>query len=234
MCGRFVQFTTDPEKLYKTLKMQRSAQPAATPRYNLAPTQDAAVLRIHERDQERALEPLRWGLIPWWAKDKKIGARMINARAETLASKSAFKDAFKRRRCLIPSEGFYEWKKLDPGAKKSPKQPYLIRLKDGEPFVFAGLWDTWRGPEGTIESFTIITVAANQLCLSIHKRMPLILPADAHDTWLDPELEELEVLQRLLLPFDSDAMEAYPVATLVNSYKNDVAACLEPAKTGGG
>ncbi len=222
MCGRFVQLTAAPESLYKALKLQET--PQAAPRYNLCPTQTASVLRLRKGEDTRKLEPLRWGLIPRWAKDKKIGARMINARAETLASKPSFKAAFRRRRCLIPADGFYEWKKP---ADKGPKQPYLIRVRGDVPFVFAGLWETWRGEDELIESFTIITTQPNPLCATIHNRMPVILSPENYELWLDPELDELEALIPLLQPFPAELMEAWPVSTLVNKAANNKPACLE-------
>jgi putative SOS response-associated peptidase YedK len=171
--------------------------------------------------RQRECVLLRWGLIPGWADDPKIGNRMINARAETVASKPAFRNAFKRRRCLVVTDGFYEWKKLVQG-----KQPHYIRMKDDRPFAFAGLWESWHRDGSQIESCTIITTEPNALMKSIHNRMPVILRPDDYDCWLDPEFQDGDALQRLLAPFSAHRMEAYPVSTLVNSPGNDVADCI--------
>jgi putative SOS response-associated peptidase YedK len=168
-----------------------------------------------------------WGLIPSWAKDPAIGSRMINARGETLAEKPSFRSAFRRRRCLIPADGFYEWQQV-PGHKT--KTPMYIRLKSGEPFAFAGLWESWNAPDGSnILSCTIITTSPNALMQPIHNRMPVILPASAYAQWLEPGEQNPADLQPLLQAYPPEEMTAYPVSTLVNRPENDVAACIQPA-----
>jgi putative SOS response-associated peptidase YedK len=164
----------------------------------------------------------RWGLIPSWAKDAKLGARMINARAETVADKPAFRSAVRRRRCLIPSDGFYEWRKLAGG-----KQPYLIRFTDGSPFAFAGLWERWHDPVGeAVDSCTIITTTPNEVVAELHDRMPVILPQRHHDEWLGSSAVDGDRLDHLLQPHPPAGMEAYPVSTRVNSPRNDDPECV--------
>jgi putative SOS response-associated peptidase YedK len=167
----------------------------------------------------------RWGLIPYWAKDAKIGYSLINARADTVAEKPAYRSAFKRRRCLVAADGFYEWKAT--GGKV--KQPYFISLKDKEPFGFAGLWEHWDNPEDgkTVESFSIITTEPNELMAPIHNRMPAILTPEDYAAWLDPE-EPPDHLKGLLRPYDPSQMEAYPVTTYVNRPVNQGPKCIEP------
>jgi putative SOS response-associated peptidase YedK len=170
------------------------------------------------------LARLRWGLIPSWAKDPAIGNRMINARAETVAEKPAFRAAFRRRRCLVVADGFYEWAR---GGK--PRQPYFIRMHDDRPFAFAGLWESWQGPdEGPVESCTLLTTEPNELLEPIHNRMPLILGEDDYDQWLDPALQRPDALQPLLRPLPSDQMTAEKISTYVNSPANDDPRCIEP------
>ena len=182
--------------------------------YNVAPTQE--VLTVVGGETRRA-GLMRWGLIPHWAKDPKIGARMINARAETVAEKPAFRDALRRRRCLVLADGFYEWQRLG-GAKR----PMRTVMRSGEPFAFAGLWAVWRDPDGNrIPSCTIITTAANDLLRPIHDRMPVILPRDTEELWLDGSVDDPGALTSVLTPYSDDAMEVYEVSTLVNSAAND-------------
>jgi len=165
---------------------------------------------------------LRWGLVPSWAKDPSIGVRMINARAETIAEKPSFRSAFKHRRCLIPTDGYYEWAKA--GKKK---QPYFIRMKDRQPFAMAGLWESWKSPEGeTIETFTIITCEANSMMKPFHHRMPVILDEELWGEWLDPENNDVDRLKGYLVPYDSSKMEAFPVSPLVNNPRNDSPQCV--------
>lgn len=191
------------------------------PRYNIAPTQDAPVLIL--RADTRVLTSMRWGLVPSWAKDKSIGNRMINARAETLAEKPSFKRAFASRRCLIPADGFYEWRK-GFGKRKTPMR---FVLRDREPFAFAGLWERWRGGGGDLCTFTIITTSANELIEPVHHRMPAILKQEDENEWLDPEAKP-DRLPALLAPYPADRMEAYDVSTVVNAPVNDSPACIEP------
>ena len=219
MCGRFT-LTADLERLEERFVF-RAASLSYVPRYNIAPTQP--VLALLENGERRA-GFLRWGLIPSWAKDPAIGNRMINARAETLAEKPSFRRALHKRRCLIMADGFYEWKK--EGKKKTPM---FVSLHDREPFGFAGLWETWPAPDGkTIHSCTIITTTPNALMVSIHNRMPVILPREAEAVWLDQKIEDPEALLPLLVPYPAEAIEAYAVSPLVNSPKNDTATCLTP------
>lgn len=191
-------------------------------RYNVAPTQDAAVVVAGE-DGSRRLASMRWGLVPYWAKDPEIGNRAINARSETVAEKPAFRDSFKRRRCLVAADGFYEWQKVQGG-----KQPYLLRLEGGAPFAFAGLWDRWHGQRGRVlETFTILTTEPNSLVAPIHDRMPVILPALGRGPWLD-RASDTEALRALLAPLGAELMEAVPVSDLINSSANDSLECLQP------
>ena len=196
-------------------------------RYNIAPTQEVAAIRILSEVGTRRLDMLRWGLIPPWAKDPSIGGRMINARRETVATKPSFRSAFKHRRCLVTADGYYEWKKFD-----GRKQPYYIRMQDERPFAFAGLWETWRGgPADSMETplvtCTIITTEANELSRPIHHRMPVILEPDHYDMWLDLELDRPEPLQSLLLPYRSEEMVAVAVTTYVNRPSNDDPKCIK-------
>lgn len=194
------------------------------PRFNIAPTQHVPVAT---NTGEQSVEFYRWGLIPSWAKDPAIGNRMINARAETLADKASFRVPFRRRRCLVFADGFYEWRQEGKG---KPKTPMYITLKSGEPFAFAGLWDTWRDPEsnGPVRSFTIITTTPNDLLKSIHNRMPVMLPRNTYDQWLDPAEWSPDRLSRLLQPYPAGKMTAYAVSRAVNNPKADTPACIEP------
>ncbi|MEA2601045.1 MAG: hypothetical protein QOF89_2037 [Acidobacteriota bacterium] len=195
------------------------------PRYNLAPTQEAAVVRVPAPGAPRQLIPLRWGLIPYWAKEAAIGNRMINARAEGVAEKPAYKWSFKKKRCLIPADGFYEWKK-----EGKSKQPYLIHRQDGKPFAFAGLWSTWVDREhggATLETFTILTTDANDLLRPLHDRMPVIVDPENFDLWLDPKIEDAAKLQPLLVPHAVEGFEAFPVSRNVNSPAHDAADCID-------
>lgn len=221
MCGRFsqAQIAELDREVFRLLEM-----PALEPRYNIAPTQDVAVVR-ERRNGERVLQLLRWGLIPSWAKDPAIGNRMINARAETLAAKPAFKRPFARQRCLVPADGFYEWKRTG-GAK----QPYYIRREDGGPMAFAGLWDRWRSDgDATVDSFTIVTTTPNDLVAPIHNRMPAILLPDGYDMWLDSENRDVDDLSSLLGPYPVEDMTAYPVGRFVNNPRNEGPECVSPA-----
>ncbi|OQP17535.1 MULTISPECIES: SOS response-associated peptidase [Geobacillus] len=218
MCGRFT-LTADSETLQTLFRFRY--QGLLAPRFNIAPGQD--VLTIVAEGGERVGKMMRWGLVPFWAKDARIGAKMINARAETVDEKASFRHAFKRRRCLILADGFYEWKK--EGTKKVP---YRFTLKTGEPFAFAGLWERWKGPSGPLETCTIMTTRANELIAPIHDRMPVILPPERHDDWLDASFDDSEYLKSLLLPYPSELMRMYEVSPLVNSPKHDVSACIEP------
>ncbi len=192
------------------------------PNYNIAPTQEVAA--VVEEDEKRKLEVFRWGLIPSWAKDPSIGNKMINARAETVSEKPSFRSAFKKRRCLIVADGFYEWQKTDNG-----KQPYHFRMKDSSPFAFAGLWEAWDGQGEEIRSCSIVTTDANDLMNEIHHRMPVILHPENYGVWLDQGFAEKEALTDLLRPYPSDEMEAYPVSRRVNKPANNEPSVIEPA-----
>jgi putative SOS response-associated peptidase YedK len=226
MCGRFVSSTTSDE-IAKYFDVDQVNESALEPNYNVAPSTD--VYAVLETGGVRRLEPLHWGLVPIWAKDLKIGNRMINARAESLADKNAFKHAFAKKRCIIPADGFYEWQKL-PGQKA--KQPWYVEPADGKPLAFAGLWEVWRGPnrdsDEVVHSCTIITGAPNEKMARIHDRMPVILPPDAWDTWLDPEQHDLELLGKLLVPAPADRITLHPVSTEVNNVRNDGPQLIEP------
>jgi putative SOS response-associated peptidase YedK len=222
MCGRFT-LTVTPETLAHLFRLLEAALPR--PRYNIAPTQAVAVVRQAPDQPGRVLDFMRWGLIPPWAEDARIGNRLINARSETVAEKPAFRSAFRRKRCLIPADSFFEWK------KENGKQPYCIRLKDGAPFAFAGLWESWKNPEGQIvESCTLLTTTANEVVRPIHERMPVILEPAVYDTWLDPAVQKPEELKPLLGPFAAKDMMAFPVGRWVNDPKHDDPKCLEPEK----
>lgn len=219
MCGRFT-LTANAEAIQAAFNVQ-TINAELLPRYNIAPTQPVAVVLSNG---ERHLEMFRWGLIPFWAKDPAIGNRMINARAETVAEKPSFKTPLKHKRCLVVSDGFYEWRKEESG-----KTPMYIRLASGEPFAFAGLWDTWSKQDEPLNSCTIITTAPNEFMAPIHNRMPAILTPEAIDVWLDPSETNPERLLPLLHPYPAELMTAHAVSRLVNSPANDVPACIEPA-----
>ena len=222
MCGRYC-LTTAPEAIRRLCKVT-SPLPNLPARYNIAPTQDVTVVRPAKEGQGRELALLRWGLVPRWADSPKIGYRMINARAETVATKPAFRAAFRARRCLIPADGFYEWRK-----EGTQKQPYRIGRQDGEVFALAGLWEHWQGPDGeVIDSCTIIVTAANDLLRPIHDRMPVILDPADFDVWLEGGPEAANAAAALLRPYPSGALAAYPVSTRVNSPKNDDAGLIAP------
>lgn len=224
MCGRFTLRTPAGKfaKLFADLELTPSE---IKPRYNISPTQQVSAVR-QKPDESLEWTQLKWGLIPFWAKDKKIGAQMINARSETIASKPAFRAAFKSRRCLIPADGFYEWKKLDA----SHKQPQYITLAKHRPFCFAGLWESWTDKESqeTIESCTIITTDANELLVPLHDRMPVILDPADYQPWLDREFKDTDWLTSRMKPWPSDDMAFHPVDTLVNNPRNEKAECIQP------
>jgi len=223
MCGRFT-LAAGPAGIQLAFPGVEVPQTLAA-RYNIAPSQAVAVLRNTGAGQ---VELLRWGLIPSWAKDPAIGNRLINARAETLGQKPAFRAAFRRRRCLILADGFYEWRQDTlPGSRR--KTPLYFRLKSGLPFAFAGLWEEWHGPDGRpLLSCTIVTTTPNALLETVHTRMPVILPPASYAQWLDPAEQDPASLSPLLQPYPAGDMEGYPVSTLVNDPKNDLAECILP------
>lgn len=218
MCGRFTLHHT-AEEILRQFGVQELLF-HVLPRYNIAPSQPVAVI-VHE--EGRHLDGYRWGLVPFWAKDPKIGHRLINARAETLAEKPSFRAALAHRRCLIPADGFYEWKREGEG-----RRPYHIRMRDGSPFVFAGLYEEWEAPDGSpIRTCTIITVEPNRLLAGIHNRMPAILSADAQAVWMDRSTTDPDRLLAVLTPYPEGEMEAYPVSRRVNVPTVDDPACIQ-------
>jgi putative SOS response-associated peptidase YedK len=221
MCGRFVRTASaaDLADLFQLTEV-----PPLEARYNIAPSQAVLAVRQTPDHPARELVALRWGLIPHWADDPKIGYRLINARAETAADKPAFRSAFRSRRCLVAATGFYEWQK-----RAGDKQPFYIRRKDATPLAFAGLWELWHGPEGqALETCTILTTEANEVVRPIHDRMPVILGPGDFDRWLDPEQKDPAKVQGLLGPYPAETMLAYPVSPLVNDPRHEDPRCLEP------
>ena len=225
MCGRYL-LKAPADALRRAFGFVE--RPNLMPRYNIAPTQDAPVIRERREPKgERTLQMLRWGLIPSWAEDMKGGARLINARAESVAEKPSFREAFRKRRCLVPADGFYEWR-----AEGKLKQPYLIARRDREPFAFAGLWERWvpktEPPEPAyIDSFTIVTTDANALLKPLHDRMPVILAPQDYPRWLDRGSSEAE-LKALLKPAPEDLLGYVPVSPRVNAAAPDDAGLIEP------
>jgi putative SOS response-associated peptidase YedK len=195
-----------------------------TPRYNVAPTQPVPIIRQHPKEPRREMSLVRWGLIPWWAKDASGAARMINARSETAATLPAFRDAFKTRRCIVPADGFYEW--LRAG---KTKQPCCFEVNDGELFAFAGLWERWKDGDGqALETCSILTTTPNTVTSPVHDRMPVILNPDSYDVWLDPGFADAAAVSELLKPYDARLMRSYPVSARVNSVANDDVECAAP------
>lgn len=219
MCGRFT-LGVDGEVLQEVLELG-NVPAELEPRYNIAPTQDVAVVTDPE---SRDVSLFRWGLVPSWAKDLSIGNRLINARAETVAEKPSFRAAFRKRRCLVLADGFYEWR-----AEGGTKQPYYISMKDGDPFAMAGLWEQWDDgvSDVPLATCTIITTEPNEMMSALHRRMPVILPRSRHEAWLDPALHDTQLLRAALVPYDSDAMTFRPVDRAVNNPRNDGPELLE-------
>ena len=219
MCGRFT-LTANPEVVRDLFDLTGTPTPME-PRYNVAPTQPVAAIT---NDDPKSLTYFRWGLVPSWSKDIKIGAKLINARSEEAYQKPAFRAAFKRRRCLIPADGFYEWQK-----DGKAKTPHFIHMRDGKLFAFAGLWEIWRSPEGDeLRTCTILTTEANALVSSLHNRMPVILKPNDFDIWLEKGEQPTELLMPLMKPFDPAAMEEYVVSPLVNRATIDAPEMIEP------
>jgi putative SOS response-associated peptidase YedK len=216
MCGRYV-LIAEPQQVQREFDL--SSTPTLAPRYNIAPTQPVAIITNEKPDE---LTIVKWGLVPSWSKDPKVGSKMINARSDTAHEKPSFRSAFKRRRCLIPVSGFYEWKTSDDS-----KQPHYIFVKDKDVFSFAGLWEVWHGPDGEqLWTCSILTTDANEKIEDLHNRMPVILDGDDRKTWLDEDAEVAE-LRLLMKPFDSDKMDYYPVSKAVNTPRNDDPSLLE-------
>lgn len=222
MCGRFTyRFTW--QQLHRLMNLIDWSGEELRPRYNVAPTQAAPVVRADAQGRHGVM--LTWGLVPFWAADVAIGQKMINARADGVASKPAFRDAFLKRRCLVPVSGFFEWQKSGDAKRK---QPFVIERVDQQPFLLAGLWERWTKGESPLETFTIVTTQANVLLEPIHDRMPVIVDACDAEAWLSPSNTDAHALQGLLEPADPSGFRARPVSTLVNSPKNDDPAILDP------
>lgn len=215
MCGRFT-LRASPAEIAEAFELLRDLSEWERPRFNIAPTQ--SILAVRAGDEGREAARMRWGLIPSWAKDTKLAASMINARAETVAEKPAYRAAFKRRRCLVPVSGFYEWRR-----DGKSKVPYLISLRNEELFAFAGLWEKWKSPDGElVESCTVLTTSPNELMSTIHDRMPVILKPADYGVWLDPQLDDAGALSTLLVSYPSDEMQAEQVSDVVNNARNEV------------
>lgn len=221
MCGRFT-LVAPGDAIAELFNLAET--PDISPRYNIAPTQPVAGIRISQSSGARELTHFHWGLIPRWAKDTSFGSKLINARSETAAEKPSFRTAMRYRRCLIPSDGFYEWKKLDGG-----KQPMRIQIQGGGVFAIAGLWEHWQSRDGSeIESCTLLTTDPNDKLRTIHNRMPVILHPDDFDLWLDPEVQDPAAVQPLMTAYPAEDMSFYPVSTYVNSPYNEDPGCIEP------
>ena len=250
MCGRFVSVSS-PQLLAERFGVAETVLPEHPADYNVTPRAQVLVVRErppradHDTEVTRVLSLVRWGLVPSWAEDPRIGDRLINARAESVAEKPAYRRAFAKRRCIVPADAFYEWKvgerpEREHGAsagRRAPRQPYCVRRRDGEPLAFAGLWEIWRdpavadpdAPEAWLRSCTVVTTRANGVLAPIHDRMPVVLGEDHWDEWLDPANHDLAVLEGLLVPAPDDWVEAYPVSTRVNSPRNNDAELVAPA-----
>lgn len=234
MCGRYVS-ATPPDQLAKHFGATLTAEQLLDPEFNVAPTR--GVWTVFDDGSTRRLDVARWGLVPFWAKDARIGNKMINARAETVSEKNAFRKPFRKQRCIVPADGFYEWTN-----ESGTKQPWYIQRTDGEPLAFAGLWETWRPPADTaaappgnagsegelLRSCTILTGAANEKMSQIHDRMPIILPPSAWSTWLDPQVDDVDLLGTFLVPAPSELITFHPVSTEVNNARNKGSHLTEP------
>lgn len=221
MCGRFV--TVIPYEELKQIFDLIESKVRPDPRYNLCPTQYAGVVR--STDAGNVLDLLKWGLIPSWSKDKKAASHMINARSETVAEKPSFRHAIRKNRCIIPVSGFYEWSRLS-----GEKHPHFIHMADNSPMPLAGIWEHWKSPEGeVVESFSILTTAANKLISTLHDRMPVILHPKAFSLWLDRGMNDAHVLESLYVPYHDEELSFYKVPDLVNSPRFDSSACIARA-----
>jgi putative SOS response-associated peptidase YedK len=223
MCGRY-KLSRQKQIVEEYFDTASDAEDWA-PRFNIAPTQPVPVIRQHLKEPVRKLSLMKWGLVPSWSKDPSAAARMINARSETASALPAFRDALKFRRCLIPSDGFYEWQR----SGKS-KQPFCFEVKDGELFAFAGIWDRWQGGSISVETCSILTTTPNSVTSAVHDRMPVVLDPDAYDLWLDPGMNDVGAASELLRPFDARLMRCYPVSTRINSVVNDDEECSAPVE----
>lgn len=227
MCGRYVR-RSDKQKIAEHFAVHGPSIPDFGPSWNVAPQTFQPVVRLNRHTGERELVLLRWGLIPFWAKDAKIGLRSINARAENIATAPAFREAFRSRRCLVPADAFYEWQKI--GARTT--QPFAIAMKDNSPYAFAGLWERWREPASgqPLETFTVITTDPNELLAPLHDRMPVILPQRDYSRWLEPG-DPARPPVDLLRPFPAEKMTAWKVNGKVGNVRNDTPDCMEPAES---
>jgi putative SOS response-associated peptidase YedK len=229
MCGRMVLTRSAREIAEAFDATDEEALLELGPSWNVAPTQDVVAVRANDH-AVRHLDRLHWGLIPFWAKDRRIGSRMINARSETAAEKPSFRNALRRRRCIVPADGFYEWQRPEAGSK-SPKIPYFFRRQDSRLLAIAGLWEEWTDMSSgeIVQSCTLLTTDANSVVGPIHDRMPVLLDESGYAGWLDSKQTEASLLQGLLVPARDDVLESIRVSTLVNSPRNDEPACIEPA-----
>jgi putative SOS response-associated peptidase YedK len=215
-------------KQYLTERFQASDDSGMEdhPRYNIAPTQQVLIVREEQGEKVRHLTTMRWGLIPSWAKDMSIGNKTLNARSETVTTTPAFRESILKKRCLIPADGFYEWRKMG-----SVKQPYCFEVGDGEVFALAGLWDEWTSPDGEIiESCTILTTGPNSLVEDLHNRMPVIVPPEKYEQWLDPDVTNFEEIRDILKPYEATLMRRHTVSTKLNNSKNDDAESAAPVR----
>jgi putative SOS response-associated peptidase YedK len=221
MCNRYRR-TTQEEELGRLYRVPIPADPQLPISWNIAPGQDVLAIRLRSGGSERRLSPLRWGLIPSWAKDRKIANKTKNARAETVDTAPSFRSAFQKRRCLLVADGFYEWR-----TQGGPKMPFSIQLKSSEPFCFAGLWEPWKDPTSDewLRTCTIITTEPNEMLAEIHDRMPVIIPVNHHEAWLNGSAGK-----EILVPYPAELMEMYEISTLVNSPANNDARILEPIR----
>lgn len=223
MCGRF-SLSTDTGKVAKAFQLDDV--PLFRPRYNIAPSEPIPCVSVARESGQRTFGHRQWGLVPIWAKDPSIGYRMINARSETVAEKPVYRHAFKRRRCLVIADGFYEWQKMG-----KRKQPHFIHLKSKDPFGFAGLYEHWQDQNGNeLDTCSILTCPANELMVTLHDRMPVILSSDHHDVWLDPQNQDTDMLVSLLRPYPAEQMVEHAVSTFVNRPSNDDARCVQPVE----
>ncbi len=221
MCGRF-SLSTPPTEIAEHFHLDEV--PALEPRFNVAPGQWIATIARAGDEDRSELSMRRWGLVPSWSKDEKIGNRLINARAETVTEKPSFRTALRRRRCLVPADGFYEW-----SGRKGAKQPYYIGLEGRALFAFAGLWERWTPPEGEpIETCTLLTTAASERLRALHERMPVIIDSSDYDLWMDPEIREPEIVSPVIDRNLGSALEFYPISHHVNDVRHDDPRCLEP------
>jgi len=224
MCGRYR--LSRRKQLVEEYFDTASDEPDWAPRYNIAPTQPIPVIRQNPKEPVRELSLMKWGLIPSWAPNPSVAASMINARSETAATKPAFRESLKSRRCLIPADGFYEWKR-----DGKTKQPFCFEVNQGQLFAFAGLWERWRNPSGQwVKSCSILTTTPNAVTSAIHDRMPVILDRESYDLWLDPGISDVLVVSELLKPYDDKAMRSYPVSSRVNRVDNDDEECSRPVE----